>query len=298
MKVLVTGSTGFVGKKVRKKLMERGYSVLQFSRTKGYSLENKKDIEDAVSRADAVIHLAAELDETKKEEMKKTNVEGTKNLIEICAQKRIEKFVYLSTVGVMGDIKSKADEKTPRNPKTFYEKTKSEAEELVESYMEVIPITIVRAAMVYGPNKFWKKIINKASTGFPIIGTGENPFQMIYIDDLAEAIVHLFEKEEALGETFIAAHPEPITLKQTMKLIADIYGNKFEEQHIPVWIAMLFAQMNLLASKMTGKKALIIPSHVQRLIRVRHYNVSKLLSIGWEPEYSYREGFKETIGLI
>ena len=56
------------------------------------------------------------------------NVKGTANILEAASEARVEKFVYLSTVGVMGKSKGKADENFPYNPITEYEKSKADAE--------------------------------------------------------------------------------------------------------------------------------------------------------------------------
>ncbi len=296
MKVLVTGSTGFIGKHLVKELKKTGFQVKEFSLSEGKDLLNREDLKQELFGVQAVIHLAALLDETKSlEELRKVNVLGTENLLKECAEQRIEKFIYLSTTGVYGDIKEKANELTHLNPLTGYEKSKTEAEKIVLSFQELVPITVIRSPIVYGPNTYWRKIISLVKKGFPIIGLGENKMQLIYFKDLVDAIIFLLKSDEAIGETFIVASDEILTYKQVHKIIAEKLGIPFKEKHMPIWIAKILAFINLMKSKIFGKESILIPSHIDRLLRLREYDLSKIHSLGWKSKHFFKEGIRETI---
>ncbi|MBU2476164.1 NAD(P)-dependent oxidoreductase, partial [Candidatus Micrarchaeota archaeon] len=277
MKVLVTGSEGFIGKKLVEELKKRNHEVFGFDLDSGQNLLNKKHL-DLVEEAEAVIHLAALLDEkTKMEYLKEVNVKGTEKLLEKCVQAKVKKFIYLSTTGVMGDIKAKADELTELNPKTPYEKTKAEAEKKVNEFQELLPVTILRSALVLGPNKYWKEIIKLIKKGFPLIGKGNNTFQIVYYKDLVSAIIFCIEKEETEGETFIIAEKEGKSLLQIYKLIQKELGIEKQVKHLPVFLAKTFSFI---------WKGIVTKEHIDRLIRERNYSTEKIEKLGWKANYS------------
>ncbi|MDZ7836880.1 MAG: NAD(P)-dependent oxidoreductase [Actinomycetota bacterium] len=88
---------------------------------------------------------------------KDNNYGGTKKLLEESHRQGVSRFVYVSTVGVMKDMgKEEADEQSPIQPTTIYEKTKWMAEEYAMDYYHKTgyPVTVVRPSFVYGPTVF------------------------------------------------------------------------------------------------------------------------------------------------
>ncbi|MBI2598494.1 MAG: NAD-dependent epimerase/dehydratase family protein [Candidatus Diapherotrites archaeon] len=294
MKILVTGSDGFIGKLLALELSKAGHQIIEFDSKKGNNILNTEEVKKAVMGIDAVYHLAASLREDDPN-LFETNVQGTKNLLEAAETQRLHRFTYLSTAGVMGEIKGIGNEQSSQNPQTPYEKSKAEAEELVLSYQEILPITIVRSAIVMGPNNEWKEIIKMVKKNFPLIGSGKNFWQTVYAKDLVDALVFLLDKKKAVGETFIVAEEKPKTLKELVQLIRKELEMKQEMKTIPNWLGVVFAYALLTYSKITGKKTIITPAHVQRLLRNRHYSIEKIKKLGWRPKYSTEEAVKETI---
>ena len=124
-----------------------------------------QQVRKAVKGNDYIYHLAAVLDETlPKKTLFDINVGGTLSILEACKEEKIKRLIYLSTVGVMGDIEGQADEKYPYNPETNYEKSKAMAERAVLEYYKryKLPVIIIRSALVYGPNQYTLKILQKA----------------------------------------------------------------------------------------------------------------------------------------
>ena len=103
-----------------------------------------------LDKADIVIHCAAEL--KNEQEMWKTNVLGTKIIVELVQENNgIKYFCYLSSAGVMGKAnKIELDEYTPCNPENIYEKTKYEAERVVSEKLLSCKKIILRPTNVVG----------------------------------------------------------------------------------------------------------------------------------------------------
>jgi UDP-glucose 4-epimerase len=191
----------------------------------------------------------------------------------------------------MGNIKGQANELTPLNPETNYEKSKAEAEKMVLGFKERIPVTVLRSALVLGPNEYWKKIVKLVGKGFPVIGSGENLFQVIYFKDLVSAIVFVLEKIPARGEVFIVAEEKGKTLKQLYELIQKELGIEKEIKTVPVWVGRLLGFFySLLESN-----SIVSNAHISRLIRERNYSIKKIKAMGWKPKYSTEQAVKETV---
>lgn len=287
MKILVTGSQGFIGKELVKELKKEKNEVIEFDLIKGQNLLNEKHLE-MIKGIETVIHLAAELDENKSiKELNEINVNGTEKLLEKCVEFKVKKFIYLSTAGVMGNISKQADESTELNPLTKYEKSKAEAEKKVNEFQELIPITVLRSALVLGPNRYWKQIVSLIKKDFPLIGNGENKFQIIYYKDLVSAIIFCLKKFETENETFIVAEEKGKKLILIYSLIQNELGIKKKIKIVPVFLAKIFA--------FTKLSKFIRTEHINRFIRNRDYSTQKINKLGWTPKYSTEQSIHETI---
>ncbi len=294
MKILVTGSSGLVGKKLVEDLRKRGHYVREFTRSKGQNILNKKQLEEALKEISVVYHLAAELDENSTT-LFETNVEGARNIVEACGKQKISQLIYMSTCSIYGNAEEELDEKSAPNPLTRYGKSKLEAEKIVSEYLEVIPITIIRAPLVLANTHYWKEIFGMLGKGFPIIGSGKNEFQMAFLEDLVSALVFVLGKDETMGETFIVCQEDRMVFREICEEIMKDAGFEKKLWSIPNWLGMAIAYFSLAASKITGKKTIVAPSYVKRLGKSRKYNISKIKAIGWKPKYSTKEAIALTV---
>ena len=292
MNILVTGSSGFVGKRLVQELEQKGYTVTGFDAAEGKDLLNKKQVREAVKGKDVVFHTAAVLDETAGNVME-VNVQGTQNVVEACIAERVNRLVHLSTVGVAGDFEGKQDENAPYNPKTAYESSKAEAEKKVLDSQEELAVSVVRAPVVYGAGSYWLKVIGYVKKNYPLIGNGNNKWQMIYVNDLVNALVVVMEKDNSSGEIFLPAEEKAHTLKEVYTKIRKKLEMRGDPSSVPKWIAIIISYP-LLLTKLIGKKPLISPGMVERAVRNREYNTEKIRKLGWKPIFSLDKGIKET----
>ncbi len=296
MRVLVTGSRGMIGSELCGRLKEKGIETREFDLALGNNLLDKKDCAEAVKGIHAIVHLAALLEESAgKQKLFETNVLGTKNLLEAAIQARVPKMVFLSTTGVMKNIEGKANEETEIAPTTNYEQSKAEAEKLVLQSQEAIAITILRSALVLGPNKYWKNIFRLIEKGFPLIGEGKNKWQTIYYKDLVSAIIFVLEREQTEQETFIVAGEEAPTLKELAELIAKELGTNGEIKTVPIWLGKAIALIYGLFYALRGKKFFFSKEHIERLLRNREYDLTKIHAYGWQAKTPLQIAVKETI---
>jgi len=290
MNILVTGSSGFIGQKLVKKITALGHEVKGFDKETGGDITNKTQCEKACQGMDAVYHLAAVLDE-KSKILEQVNINGTENILEAAAKARCSQFIYLSTVGIHGNYEGIIDEQSPIMPATRYEKSKAEAEKTVNEFREMIPTTIIRSALVFGPNQYWKKIITMVKKGFPIIGGGKQVWQTIYADDLADALAFVLGKEECIDETFVVAEQEKHTLHELYKEIQAATGTTNEIKTMSKCKATILATL----LSFSGKKSIISKEHIQRLTRQRDYNTAKINALGWKAKTKMKQAAEKTV---
>ncbi len=295
MRILITGGTGFVGTRLAKKLIEKGHEVTIFASygkaPKGAKLIkgdilNKKEIEKALkSMPDIVYHLAAILDETEPL-MKKVNIEGTINFL----NKKLKRFILVSSVGVLGEARLPLNEEAPYNPDTGYEESKMQQEKIVKE--SGIPYTIIRSTIAYGPNKFWSDIIKAAKKRYPMIGSGKNFWHLIYVDDMVDALV-LALKHEAKNEIFNIADGDPKTYREVYQDISDALGVEMPTKTVPVFLAKFLARLKEKRGKADTTTKV---SSITRLVRNRIVDISKARKVlGYDPKYDFKTGIKKTI---
>lgn len=258
MTVLITGGTGFIGSRLALRLLESGERVRVLALTNDAvqernrtliearggevvpgSVTDRTAVQDAVDGVDAVFHLAAAQHEMNVPDQRfwDVNLEGTRNLLEAAAAARVERFVHGSTIGVYGAAEGQIDEATPMRPDNIYGVTKAEGENLALTYVQRVPLTVIRIAEVYGPgDRRLLKLFKAISKGsFVMIGRGDNRHQPIYVDDLVEGLRIARSSPQAVGQVFVMAGPEPVTTTQMVEAIAEALGKQRRVFRVPMW---------------------------------------------------------------
>jgi nucleoside-diphosphate-sugar epimerase len=280
-KILITGSNGFVGKKLIKELKK--YKIIEFDKNKNLDILNKKDIEKKMKDVNTVIHLAGIIDNQNKL-LWDINVKGTENLIEIAKKNKVKKIIYLSSTGVYGFTKEKINEKTKPCPENEYEKSKLEGEKIC--LKSKIPCTIIRSAMIFGPNKYWEKMIKLLKKDYPLPLDGKNTFQIIYVDNLTKLILKTVENKEKIG-IYLASDKEKLTLIDFCNQVKKNLGQTNKTKTIPTFIALIVGKII--------NNNLITKENIRHLAKERNYDIKKLNELDYNQKYSLKESIKKTI---
>ncbi|MFN3871057.1 MAG: GDP-mannose 4,6-dehydratase [Aquificaceae bacterium] len=303
---LVTGCAGFIGWKVSQKLLQRGYKVIGIDNLNDYySVEVKEyrlkdllnypnfkfykgDIEDLntlkgifkENTFDCVINEAARAGVRYSMENPHvyftTNLLGTLNLLELCKEYGVKKFVLASTSSLYAGQKMPFREDLPVNtPISPYASSKKSAEVLCYTYHYLygIDVSVVRYFTVYGPAgrpdmsvfRFIKWILEDKP--LEVFGDGSQSRDFTYIEDIAEG-------------TILATKPLGYE-------IINLGNNKPHS----------LLEMISLIEKYTGKKArLDIKDFHKADMKATWADITKAKSLlGWEPKVSLEEGIKITV---
>ena len=304
MKILVTGGTGFLGKRLVNKLVEEGNDVAVFSNESHESkriafvsgdIMDKEDLRKASDGVDIVYHLAACLDESDPR-MRDINVQGTQNVVELCKEAKIRQLIFMSSSGVLGETTEPAEENLPYNPETIYEESKMESEMIIKK--SGVPYTIIRAPIIIGPNNFWLMIFGAAKKQYPVIGSGKNFFHLVYVDDVVEMLEKVKNNRKAINQIFHVAANDVNTYADVYKMMSEVLGVEMTTRHVPEWLALFAAGLHEWKCKMLGKKPSIIKmrSSIKRLTRNRIISSKKAREIlGYETRFSTKQALEETI---
>lgn len=206
-----------------------------------------------------------------------TNVDGTRTLLDAAKEREIVRFIQISTDEAYGEIVNGTyAESDPLNPRNPYAATKAAADLVVRSYYVThdLPVLIIRSSNNFGPRqhpeKLIPKFITRAATGksLPLYGDGTNVREWTYVLDNCRAIELLLEEGND-GEIYnVSSGNELQNIELTKKLLD-----------------LLEAPSDLIEFVEDR------PGHDRRYA----LDTTKIESLGWQPQWTFKEGLKATI---
>ncbi len=301
-KIFITGGCGFIGSHLTEYFFKKYKNSLIYVYDKityAASLKNLKDISKskrvkiikkdlsnlgALKRysknTDILIHAAAEshVDNSFNltNEFIKTNVIGTKNVLDACKTNNIKKIIHISTDEIYGEIyKSSFDENSSFNPSNPYSSSKAAAEMIINGYIHSykLPILIIRANNIFGtrqhpekllPGSCWSLIKKKK---FTIHGNGKQKRSFLYVKDFCEGV-------------------DKVISKGTNHNIYNI-GSKFEYKNIEVF--------KIVAKENNLKFDRFLEYVKDRPFNDYRYslNFNKIMKLGWKPKTKIEDKISE-----
>jgi len=317
-KILVTGGTGFLGVPLVEKLNELGHDlkllvretsdISPFQKLKNieYVIGDVRDIESlnkAVENVDIIYHLAAytRMWAREKSIFEDVNIVGTENVAKIALDKRI-RLIYVSSFIALGATPIEpVDETFESEDGLFldYAKTKFQAKKLIKDYISKgLNATIFYPGITYGPrdfNIFGQTILDISARSFMgCPGKGVNIGSFVYVDDIAEGLVGVLDRDDLNGEEFILGGVNTV-FSDWLDLIAEISGNKKKVRHFPMSLGLMYGWLCEIKTKFTKK----IPYINRPTIKMINYNWSyssekAIEKLGYKIT-PLREGLEKTI---
>jgi dihydroflavonol-4-reductase len=300
---LVTGATGFVGWHVARLLVERGHRVRALVRpssklreldveTSTGDLRDPNSLRQAARGCGVAFHIAADyrLWARAPDELYRSNVDGTRNLLEAARQAGIERVVYTSTVGCIGFPKNGVGDET--SPVTLedmtgaYKRSKYLAEQAaLESARSGLPVVIVNPTAPVGDHDFkptptGKIILDFLRGSMPaFVETGLN-----LVDVKDTAVGHWLACERGRpGERYILGG-QNLSLQEILKRVARISGRQAPTTRIPWSLAYAAGAASTGWARLTGREPRV-PLDAVRMARkkmfVTHEKASR--ELGYAP---------------
>ena len=261
-KVLITGATGFIGRAVCRALRNSGHTLSGTSRDASLRAgpENiplyhvpeigpEADWAHPVVGADVIVHLAARTHVMKDRasdplfEHQRVNRDGTQRLAEAAVNANVKRIVFVSTIKVNGEMTtsrsfSESDAPSPQDP---YAISKWEAEQVLAEIGKTsgLEVVILRAPLVYGPyvkGNFFTFMEACARRRALPLGAISNSRSLIYVDNLASAIVAGLNHPAAAGKTFLVCDGEDVSTPELVRRLSSSLGVRHRLYSVPLWI--------------------------------------------------------------
>lgn len=239
--IAVTGATGFVGSNLIRRLAASEYKVKALCRSlplqklycplvEWVKISQLGDVAEATAAlrgAKIVVHLAARahvLHETASDprvEFLRVNRDITVKLAEAAVRAGVRRFVYVSSIGVNGDVTRGMPftENSPPNPKTGYALSKWEAERSLQGYANRIGLetVVIRPPLVYGahaPGNF-QSLLRSAALRLPLpFGSCTNRRSIISVSNLVAFLIVCIEHPQASNQIFVVSDGMAVSTKQ------------------------------------------------------------------------------------
>lgn len=314
--VLITGATGFLGHNLVPQLIAAGHKVralvrptseYHFLQALGVELAFTEDITDGYAALQAihgcryVIHAAglfrfwgdAHL-------FWQTNVGGTTAVLNAALSEKIEKFIYISSIAVVGRTPSQTriDEKTICRPQEPYQLSKLEAETRVLAYHnEGLPTIVLRPGAFYGPwgrYAFNRLFFEEPLKGWRIkVDHGRNITFPVFVPDVAQGIMLALQKGRA-GEIYNICG-RSLTHNETNAIVSDLAGIHRWRINMPTWVVLALARNWTRLSQVTRREPFYPINMAPYVFQNWHVCIEKAeQELGFIPT-PFAEGARQTL---
>lgn len=306
---LVTGANGFVGNVLCEELARRGVPVTAAVRSAQAlraascptrtvevgTIDGNTDWSAALAGCDVVIHAAARahvLNDQASDPLaafRQTNVEGTMQLARSAMQARVRRFVFVSSVGVHGNLNTHAfSEADTPHPAEAYAVSKLEAEVALRALVAGSPmeLVVVRPPLVYGPEcpGNFLRLLKLLSSGLPLpFGAIGAKRSFVSIWNLVDFLIACAVHERAAGQVFLVSDQEDVTLPGLLRGLAEGTG---AEARLFAFSPRLLGMLAAAAGKRAMFEKLCGGLTVDATLAQR--------MLGWQPPVALAEGLRRT----
>ncbi len=301
MRVVVTGANGFVGRHLCTALLAHGHEVVRCVRACAPDepeggvavgeLETFDGWAKVLREGDAVIHLAARVHQVRERAadpesaFHAANVEVTERLLRASENAGVSRFLFASTIAVMGYASSAAPfTSEDLNPFNAYSRSKAQAEARVRE--SALAWSIVRIPLVYGEGvranflSLMKLIYRRVPLPF---GWVKNRRSIIYAGNLADALAHMLNQPAAIRQTLLIADAQSLSSPDLIRQVAKALGRPARLLPVPTLSIRLGGyalRRPYLYHKLCGSLEMdTAPSHAL---------------LEWTPPYTTQEGMIHT----
>jgi nucleoside-diphosphate-sugar epimerase len=311
-KILVTGADGFIGRALCRALLARGFSVrgtaIDKAAVEGIphgvepvvtgDISGVNSWPDILSGVDVVVHLAARVHVMKEAvqdplaEFLRVNTLGTERLARGAAEAGCKKFIFMSSVKVNGESTGKRPfyAEDPLLAEDPYGVSKMKAEEKLRQICDASGMgwVVLRPTLVYGPGVKGNfiRLMKLVDRGVPLpFGAVRNRRSFIYVENLADAVRALAEKDEVRNEVFLVSDGQDVSTPCLIREMARAMGKRARLLNVPPGILEKLADL-------AGKH-----EEVRRLTGSLCVDIGKIKErLGWKAPFTLEEGIRETVG--
>ena len=311
---LVTGALGGLGSAVLDRLLTAAKPIRVLVRrlpdtplpgveyVRG-DLGDSAAVDRAVKGADCVIHAGATMRGSWSDHQSGT-IQGTQNVIDACKKHDVKKFVHVSSLSVIewagaldfSPVDENAALESRAEERGHYTQAKLEAERLVATAAAAgLPTIIIRPGQIFGGRipLMTAAIARRVAGRLLILGDGELPLPLVYLDDVVDALILAAKSNVHRGEVIQIVDTASWTQNQ---VLTEIYGASARIIRVPRAVVFAMGRASELALKLLGKKSPLSSYRLRSALALRRFesvNADRLL--GWRPAVGVREGIRRVI---
>lgn len=320
MKILITGSTGFIGSFICEEAVNRGfetYAAIRKTSSLKYiaderikkielNLSSKEQLVEALSQHefDYIVHAAGATKCLNKQDFFRINTDGTKNFIEAVreTQPNLKRFVFISSLSVFGAIKENQPyepitENDIPQPNTAYGESKLKAEEYLRSQKD-FPYVILRPTGVYGPREKDYYMMFDSIKKHSDFAVGYKPqvITFVYVSDVVQAVFLALEKD-CVGRAYFLSDGQNYSSTDFSDLIIKELGVKHVLRiKAPLWILKIVTTCGEYFGQLT-KQMTALNKDKYNILKQRNWMCDitpAQRELGYEPKVLLPEGVKRT----
>jgi len=299
--VALTGATGFIGRVLLRHLREQGFQVRALYRPssppppnladsvqwQAGDLADQDSLRALVAGADSIVHCAGAVRGTTLQQFKKVNTDGVARLLEAATEQKVSRFLLISSLAA-------------REPAlSAYAASKKLGEDVLMEQDGRISWDILRPPAVYGPgDREMQPLLQLIKRGIvPMIGSKDARFSLLYVDDLAAAVIQLLKSERAeTGRCFELhdGHPNGYSWQQIALIATQLNGKKPYCFPIPRLVMQILASANAALARLVGYQPMLTPGKVREIFHSDWVcdNTTISMAIDWQPQVLFRDGMK------
>ncbi|MCA9538943.1 MAG: NAD-dependent epimerase/dehydratase family protein [Myxococcales bacterium] len=318
-RIAVTGASGFLGGRLVEMLAERGHAVRALVRgssdqkrlaalgveVAAVDWADADALRGALADVDVVINCAGlSADWGKWSAFHEANVQNVDRLLHAAEAAGVRRAVHVSTTDVYGYPKvPPAEDYGPHDLGLPYNRSKGQGDNLALAFGREhrLEVTVARPVTIFGPrSKDWVVEIAKLllTNDLPTIDGGKTGAGLVYVDDVADALLLLADAKDAPGKAYNVRDPSTMDWRTYVDAIADGIGAKRAKTNLPSWLALAVGRGFEFAYGLVGaeKRPLLTRHAVLILCRDQSYPIDRLdADTGFAPKVGVDEGIKRTL---
>ena len=304
-KIAITGGSGFFGEYLINFMLSKNIECLSIDinspekKNNKFSFEkidvcDQEKLSNSLNNIDAIYHCVANVPLAKNKKLfERTNILGTKSILDASLRKKIKKVIILSSSAVYGiPKKNPVNEQSETIPKEDYGKTKLAAEQVCfdQKYKD-LDITIIRPRTIMGHGRLgiFEILFDWVSKGYniPVLNNGKNIYQFIHAKDLAKAC---FISSKLKGINLINCGSEKYSsMYETLSNLCNHADTGSKIKSLP--LGLIEPIMNISSFL---KLSPLAPYHSLMYGRSLYFDNKKISALGWTSEYSNDQMFQES----
>ena len=322
-RVLVTGATGFIGRRLVDVLRSNGARIIALTRSPAMlnalwsdrsvksfqaDLAQSKNLTAACRDVDTIFHLAGHAHARDQDSLAaerlhhETTVEGTRALLEAAVGAGVRRFIFLSSVKVMGEgSEEHLDETAATVPVSHYGRAKLEAERLVlaTGLEHGMHVCVLRLPLVYGPGNKGNipRLIEAIDRGrFPPLPEVHNRRSMVHVDDVVKALMLAAESPPANGKVYIVTDEQVYSTREIYAAICRTLGRHSPTWNVPAWLLRAGGRLGDVLESITGWRMPVNRTMLEKLLGSAWYCSDRIRrELGFRPSHTLYDALPEMI---